>query len=253
MARIIRLGLSLAALSAAGWLRGQITEVPATVAPGRFLLEMDALSFSVDRAAGAKYTAWAAASTFLTTGLTANWDVQVGAQLFLSQKFDAGGLSERHSGMGDVFLRTKWRFYEDASTGTAVALLPYVKIPTSSGGVGNDSLEGGVIVPWSTRLPGGFEAAAMTGLDLLRNAADDGYDSFWYASAYLSRSLTRAIGVYGEAAFGKSTGGEPVDGILGAGVTLAVSERVWWDYAIYKGVSRGAADWNHVLRLNVSF
>lgn len=254
MYRFLRPGiLALAGLAAALLARGQITEVPATVAPGSFLLEMDALSLSVDREAGSKYTAFGAASTFLTTGLTDSWDIQLGADLFISQKFDSGGLSERHSGIGDVYARTKWRFYDDPATGTAVAVMPYVKLPTSTGGVGSDAMEGGIIVPWTTKLPGAFEMSAMAELDFTRNAADDGYDTFWYASAFISRPLTRALGVYAEAAVGKSSGGEPLDGILGAGATLAVTEHVSWDYAVYKGISNGASDWSHVLRVNISF
>ncbi len=249
--------------SLVGWLGGivltaiagyaQITEWPTTVAPGRFLLEMDALSLSIDKDGGNKYTAFGAASTFLSTGLTANWDVQIGAELFLNQKFDSGGLTDRRSGIGDVYFRTKWRFYEDAATGSAVALLPYVKIPTNSGGVGNKSMEGGLIVPWQTSLMGGVSLSAMVELDFLRNDNDDGYDSFWYTSMALRREVTKAIGLYGELSFGKSSGGAPWEGTMGGGVTFALSADVWWDYAMYRGISRGASDWQHVLRLNWGF
>lgn len=245
--------LLLACLAAATVLRAQLTEIPATVQPGRFLLEMDAITLTLDKEPGYKYTAFGAASTFLTAGLTSNLDIQVGAELFLSQKLDLGGFTERDSGVGDVYFRSKWRFYDDPATGTAVALLPYIKVPTNSGGVGNDAVEGGVIVPWSTHLPGGFEMAAMAELDLLRNDSDDGYDTYWYISAYLSRQLTKVIGVYGEAALGKSSGAGATEGLMGAGVTFAISENTWWDFATYKGVSSGAADWNHVIRFNLGF
>ncbi len=254
MYRVLRHSLVLASLLlAAGWAGAQITEHPATVAPGRFLIEMDALSLTLDREGGGKYTAVGAGSVFLSTGLTENWDVQVGAELFISQKFESGGFSERNSGIGDLYVRTKYRFYDDPETGTMIALLPYVKIPTNSGGVGNDALEGGFIVPWSTNLVGGLHCDVMAELDFLRNDNDDGYDTYWYASASLSRSLTKAVGLYGEVAVGKSSGASASEGILGAGVTLAVSENTWWDFAVYKGLSRGAADWNHVVRFNFGF
>jgi hypothetical protein len=240
-------------LAAAGFARAQITETPVTVQPGRFLLEMDAISVQLDEEPGYKYTAFAAASTFLSTGLTANLDLQVGAELFISQKVDLGGLSERDSGIGDIYVRSKWRFYDDPASGTAVALLPYVKLPTNSGGVGNDAVEGGVILPWTTSLPGGFDVAAMAELDFLRNDADDGYDTSWYFSGYLSRDLTGSIGVYAEAALAKSSGGGDTEGVMGAGITLAVSDRAWWDVATYKGISDAAADWNHVVRFNLGF
>lgn len=231
----------------------QITEWPTTVAPGRFLVRMDALSLTLNHDAGSSYSGFGTASTFVTTGLTANWDVQVGAELFLDQKFDSGGLTDRRSGIGNLYFRTKWRFYEDSTTGTAVALLPYVKLPTSTGGVGKKAMEGGVIVPWKTDLVGGMSMSAMAELDFLRNAADNGYDSFWYTSVALHRQVTKALGFYGEATLGKSSGGEPWAGKMGGGVTLAVSQDVMWDYAIYRGNSSSTSNWTHVLRLNWGF
>lgn len=88
--------VALLALAAAA--RGQVTETPVTVQPGHFLLEVDALSLTIDREPGLKYTAFGAASTFLTTGLTSRLDLQVGAEFYLSQKFDAAGFTERPSG-----------------------------------------------------------------------------------------------------------------------------------------------------------
>lgn len=240
-------------LGIATGVHAQITEHPSTVAPGRFLLEMDALSLTLDRGGGGKYTAFAAGSALLTTGLTQNWDVQVGAELFISQKVESGGFSERNSGIGDLYVRTKYRFYDNAETGTMAAVMPYVKIPTNSGGVGNDSVEGGIIVPWSTTLAGEFHCDVMAQLDFLRNDNDDGYDTYWYASAALSRPITGALGLYAEAALGKSSGASEAEGVMGAGVTLSVSDQAWWDFAVYKGVSSGAADWNHVVRFNFEF
>jgi len=237
----------------ASLVHGQITESPETVAPGRFLLEMDALSLTIDRNAGAKYTGVGAATTFLTTGLTANWDIQLGAELFLSQKYEQGSFTERHSGIGDVYVRTKWRMFSDTETGTALAVMPYIKIPTNSGGVGNHSMEGGLIVPWAVILPVEFSFAAMVQLDFLRNDKDDGYDTALYGSMALSRQVTKTIGLYAELTAGKSSGGAAWAGGLGGGVTFAVSDKISWDFAVYRGISRGAADWNPVLRLNWGF
>jgi hypothetical protein len=235
-----------------GGLRAQITETPVTVQPGHFLLEVDVLSLTLDRDGDDKYTGFGAGLVFLTTGVTRSLDVQVGAQLFLSQDYDIEGVSDSDSGVGDVYLRTKWHCYESASTWTSVAVMPYVKFPTN-GGIGNDSVEGGVIVPWETRVWGDVRIAAMAQVDIRRNAADDGYDSHWYASAAAARQLTKQIGLYGEGAIGKSSGGEDYEGLLGGGVTYALSDNLWFDLAAYHGLSSGAADWNYVLRFNLGF
>lgn len=248
----LRLTLVLLALSA-GFARAQTTEVPHTVAPGRFLIEMDALSLTFDREGTDKLTAVAAASTFLSTGLTANWDVQIGVELFLSQRVTSGGLKERDTGLGDLFVRSKYKFYEDESLGVSAAVIPYIKLPTNSGGVGNDSVEGGVIVPWEADLGSGAILNLMAGIDLARNDADDGYDSYWYASSSVGLPLTGSFSAYGEAYLAKSSGGAPWEGVLGAGLFYSVNDFMSWDFAVYRGISDGAADWNPVVRFNFEF
>jgi len=253
MYRFLRLLVALGLLAGlATRLPAQITESPVTVQPGHFLLEADVLALTLDRDGDDKYTAFGAGLVFLTTGVTRALDVQVGAQLFLSHDYDIEGISDSDSGVGDVYLRTKWHFYESTSTWTSVAVMPYVKFPTN-GGVGNDSVEGGVIVPWETRVWGDVRIAAMAQVDIRRNAADDGYDSHWSASAAATRQLTKQIGLYAEGAIGKSSGGEDFEGLLGAGATYALSDNLWFDLAAYHGLSSGADDWNYVLRFNFGF
>lgn len=245
------LAASIFALFLCAPLAAQYTEVPATVKPGRFLLEIDALSLIHDREGSDRVTAVAAGLVLATTGLTSNWDLQVGAELFISQRYESGGFTDRNSGIGDLHVRTKWRFLENDMV--SMALLPFVKIPTNSGGVGNDSLEGGLIVPWETYLPGDITVNAMVEVDFIRNGADDGYDTLWYASAAFTRALTSKLAIYGEFDAAKSSGGEPWQSTVGFGAYLTVSAFLAWDFAVYRGLSRGAPDWNPVVRVNIGF
>lgn len=229
----------------------QLTDIPATVAPGRFLIEADVLSFAVDREEGEKYSALAVGSVLVTTGLTERLDLQVGAELFLSQKYESGSFTERNSGFGDLYVRTKWRFHESETS--AAAVIPYLKIPSNTGDVGNRSVEGGVIVPFETKLTGGFLFNTQVGVDLLRNANDDGYDANWSGTVVLSRELTRRLSLYGEAILARSTGGGGTVGTMGGGLYFQVSDALAWDFAVYRGISRAATDWNPVVRCNLSF
>lgn len=246
-----RIAAGLAFLAGAAALPAQVTEVPQTVAPGHFLLKMNLLSLTTNQSGGSDFRALGVGTTLVTTGLTANLDVQLGAEAFISQRIESGSFTDRRTGIGDLYGRVKWKFFDEA--GTAVALLPYVKIPTNTGGVGNNAVEGGVIVPWSTHLPTGFEVAAQAEMDFRRNPAHNGYDTFLSASAFAKQHLIGGLGFYGEATVGKSTGGQPFVSTLGVGATFSVTSKLWWDCAIYKGVSQGAADWNRVLRFNFSF
>lgn len=249
--RLTRLAPLLLLIASAA--QAQFTETAVTVAPGRFLVEMDALSIGVDRDEGTKATAVAVATTFLTTGLTANLDVQVGAELFLSQKFDAGGLSERDSGFGDLYLRSKWRFLDGGNLGPSAAIIPFVKLPTSTGGVGTEAVEGGLIMPWDFALGGGAFANVMGAVDLVRNDADDGYDSNWLVSASATVPFTTALHFYGEAHLAKSTSGADAEGSLGAGVAIYLTEHTWWDFGVYRGLTSATTDWTGVARFNFGF
>jgi hypothetical protein len=237
----------LLAVSAAA----QYTELPTTVAPGRFLLEVDALSLVVDRQGSEKFTGLLAGFALVTTGLSSEWDIQLGAELFVSQRYESGEFTERRSGIGDVLVRTKWRFYEDEMV--SIAVLPFVKIPTNRGGVGNDSVEGGIIVPWETYLIGGLTLNSMVEVDFVRNAADDGYDALWYASTAINREITRRLTIYAELDATKTSGGGAWQSTLGVGAYLTVSELLSWDFVLYRGLSRNSPDWNPIVRVNVGF
>jgi hypothetical protein len=247
-----RPSILLAALCAGALASAQYTEVPATVAPGRFLLETDALSLIIDREGPEKFTGVVAGNVLLTTGLTANWDIQVGAELFVSQRYEQGNFTDRRSGVGDVYVRTKWRFVENEFV--SAAILPYAKIPTNSGDVGNDSIEGGVALPWETYLFGGFLTLnSMVDLSLIRNVNDDGYEKLVYASSAASKQLTRFLTLYAELDATKSSTAYPWQTTLGVGAYLTVSDRLSWDFAMYRGLNRNAPDWNPVVRVNYGF
>ncbi len=250
-----RLALAVAAITGAitASLPAQITEWPTTVEPGRFLLEADVVSLTWDRTGSDRFTGWGVGSTFVSTGLTENWDVQLGVELFVSQEYESAGIRERYSGLGDMYVRTKWRICDDAERGFSAALLPYVKIPTNTGGVGNDFVEGGITLPWEVSLVGDWTLNAMADVSFYRNERDDGYSTYWFTSATVGRSLSRDWGAYAEVAIAKPAGSAPWETILGVGVNWHLTENFSWDFALYRGASHAAPDWHPVIRLVAGF
>ena len=231
----------------------QVTETPQTVAPGKILVEMDGLSLGFDRsrAPGTNFTAVGVGTTILSAGLTDSVDLQVGATLFLRQTYDFGGRTDSRSGLGDLRFRVKWTCWRDAQLGAALALMPYVKVPANTGGTGNKSIEGGLIVPWAMTLPGGVTAGAMLQWDVVRNDADNGYDARWKVTGALRRNLTSALAFYGEGTVAAvSTGWSNWAGTIGAGALLRVTKSIELDYELQRGVNRRATDWVHVFRVN---
>jgi len=239
----------LALLTAAA-LRAQLTEYPWAVEPGKMLLEVDGLRLSFDRAdaAGNSYSAVAVASSILSVGLARNVDIQVGFDLFHRETFKFAGGRDSHSGIGDLSFRAKWTFWRNDSLGAAMAVIPYVKVPTTRDGIGNDSIEGGLIIPWAMTL-GGFTAGAMFEWDYVRNDDDNGYDSLWTVTSFVERKLPLGLTAYAEAGLDvASTGLSNWTGVIGVGARWALNDDIWLDYEMLRGLNSRATTWTHVLR-----
>jgi hypothetical protein len=247
-----------------GWLllllpiamQAQVTESPYTMAPGRFLLEMDAITVGVnrDRTAPNTYTALGLASAILSSGITRDVDVELGMQFFLRQTYQYRGARNSSSGRGDIRIRTKWTFWRDPENGAAAALIPYVKLPSNTGGVGNNHTEGGVIVPWAMSLGRGTQLGAMGRWDVLRDASNSGYDSLWFFSGFAHQQLFGGIGAYAEMTTSiSSASSSTFTGSLGGGVTYNMTKNFQLDYGVSRGLGNRATDWTNVLRVNWEF
>jgi hypothetical protein len=248
--------LALAVLSALPALRAQVTETPFTIAPGHFELRVDALTLGFDRedTRPRRYTALGVAHSLFQIGLTSSTDLQVGAQLFARQTYQTGTGRTSDSGFGDMTFRVKHTFWRDPGTAAAAAVIPYVKIPSSSPGVGTDGVEYGFIVPWAMGLPGDFQAGAAFQWDVQRNDARNGYDSVWTGGAYLRNDLTRNVSLYAETTLGVSSASKSsFAGSLGGGATVHVSKGFSWEFGLNRGLGARSTDWVSLVRLRWGF
>ena len=249
---LVALGVGAASLGA------QVTENPLTVSPGHYLLRVDALSLQLKDSQpepdGTRVSGQVVGATFLTAGLAPRFDLQIGLEPFVRDRLRAGAEDHTDSGVGAVYLRPKWTFWSDAEWETLAAVMPYVKLPTHSGGVGRKAPEAGVIVPWSMALDHGYRAGAMTEWDLVRNDADDGYDSRWFNSLVLQGDLSRTSGLYleGTLAF-DSAGFARTEAALGIGWTVETADGVELDFAFYGGLTRATPRLNPEIRLRWHF
>ena len=232
-------------------LRSQVTETPHTVAPGRVSLEVDGVRFTVGHtdAEGGTVDALAVGSTLLTTGLTRSLDLQVGVDLFLRQTVSLGGRRDSDAGFGDLSFRTKWTFWRSDSGAAALALIPYVRLPTSSAGLGSERVDGGLILPWASEGPAGIITGAMLHWDSASTA--DGRRHRWSGAAFVRRDLFRLLSAYAELTLDVESGTWSArEGTLGAGVLLRPWGALEVDYQLQRGLNRQAPDWIHTLRFN---
>src|SRR5437773_2700383 len=126
------------------------TESPYTVDAGHFQVELDLITYAHDHetssARDVRVNAWSVVPVNLKVGLL-NWmDLQTVIESYNHSTTEDGttGQTVRQSGFGDVTSRIKANLWGNDGGTTALAVLPFVKFPTSQEHLGNNSVVGGV-------------------------------------------------------------------------------------------------------------
>jgi hypothetical protein len=148
---------------------------PYTVDAGHFQYETDIAVYSYGNSDGVKTQDWTVIDPTLKLGLTNTIDAELQVTPYQSAVTKSAATTTSVSGVGDTIARLKINVLGDDHGAVAVALLPYVKLPTAQSGLGNGSVEGGLILPISISAPGGFTVIVMPEGDYLKDTAGSGY------------------------------------------------------------------------------
>lgn len=244
-------------LAAAGPVAAQVTEVSTTAPRGRWLLEVDAASVAYDRHTpandGVEYRSTTVGSTLFSTGLTDKLDLELGFDFWHEDRALGPGVDDRYVGHGDGWLRCKWNFSGDEATGSAWALLPYLKLPVASADVGNQHYEPGVLVVWGAPWSDCVALNANLGGDWIDDGAG-GRDLAVSGSAAVRRALNDRWTVYGEVSFWLDLPDSGHGwGQIGAGFNRGLGKAGWIDGVVYLGATKAAPDIMPVLRFGWQF
>jgi hypothetical protein len=229
--------------------RPDTTESPFTVDAGRFQVEMDLLNYTRDDEAGVRTESFVAGALNLKAGLLHNVDLQVVIDSYVRERVRATpGPATTTDGLGDITTRLKINLWGNDGGTTAFAVMPFLKAPTASGGLGNDSVEGGVILPLAVELPAGWGLGAMAELDFLKNGAGDGYHTEFVNTLVLGHDIAGGLGGYVEFISVASTeSGASWRGLVGLGLTYGLCPNSQIDLGVNIGINRAAADVNPFL------
>lgn len=218
--------------------RPDATESPITVDAGHFQLEVSFYDFS--RAGGTTTHTYGASN--LKFGISHNVDLQFVFDAHTIQRIKLeDGSREEVSGFNDPQLRLKVNLWGNDGGKTAFAIFPFVKIPAGSA-LGNDHLEGGLILPLSIELTERLGLGLMAEMDFV-HAEEGGYDTEFVHTAVLGIDLTSAVGLYLEYVGVCGTGGEfQYQATFSGGLTYAINNNIQLDLGIRTGLNSAAED-----------
>jgi hypothetical protein len=225
------------------------TESPYTVDAGHFQIELTLLAYAsekdpFDEGETYELDAWAIAPMILKVGLLNRLDAQLVLEPYqvVDERVGTDRVSLR--GFGDTTLRLKYNFWGNDGGRTAFAATPYVKFPTSKEGLGNNSVEGGLILPLSVDLPSAFWLGLTTRFDAVRDQADNGYHAEFINTIAFGRDLFGNLFGYVEFFSAVSTERDTSwVGTFNSGLIYRLTDNIQLNAGVNIGVTRSADDW----------
>jgi outer membrane putative beta-barrel porin/alpha-amylase len=232
------------------------TESAYTVDAGHYQIEMDILTYTYDRTDDETVKILAIAPINLKVGVLNNVDLQIIVESYNIEqtKNRALGTSSRVSGFGDLLLRCKTNLWGNDGGPSALGVMPFVKLPTSRHGLGNDATEGGIILPFAMELPGKWDLGAQVEVDYLQDSGGSGYHPEFVNTITVSHDIVGKLGGYVEL-FSNVSNQRDADWIatFDFGFTYALSRDVQLDAGVNIGLTEAADDFNPFIGLSLRY
>ena len=234
------------------------TESPYTVDAGHFQIEADLVTYTRDRdqASGVKSESTSFLLSNLKVGLTNSVDLQLVVSPHERQTFTLGSQATKSNGFGDTIVRLKWNLLGNDSGDVAIGLMPFVKIPSASSHLAdkNESVEGGLIVPFAVALPHDIGLGFMFQVNRARNESDGGNHAEFISSATASHDLIGELAGYAEfySESSAEAGAEWV-ATADAGLTYGLTTNVQLDLGANVGLTDAADDLNLFTGISARF
>lgn len=232
--------------------RPDVTESPITVDAGHVQIELSLFDLTRDRDDGVRTRSIGIFPANVKLGLTNNLDIQFVFTPYQRIETSSGGQRDVIDGFSDdTQIRLKINLWGNDGPhpvfgNTAFAVMPFVKFPTGCPDeLGNDRVEGGIILPFAADLPGGWGLGLMAEVDLVYNEEDDDYGLDFVHTATLSRAVPgfERLGFFVE-----YIGIAPIDtgatyqALGSGGLTFAINHDWMLDCGVTAGISDSADD-----------
>lgn len=223
--------------------RPDTTESPFTVDQGHFQVELEMASMTRD-GSGESY---ALGEMNLKYGIGTNTDLQ---WVLSSYEHEAGGAE----GFGDMQIRLKHNLWGNDDGETALAIMPFIQIPTGSSGITSGEVEGGIILPFGIEGAMGWGYGLQAEVDLVADELSDGHHFEFLVSATAAHDLTETLGFFVETVGIVGEGAEAgTEAYFNTGLTWAVEQNVQLDGGVRIGLTNDSDDFTPFVGISAKF
>jgi hypothetical protein len=145
-------------------------------------------------------------------------------------------------GAADAQVRLKVNLWGNDGGDTALAVMPFVTIPTGADAFTAGAAEGGIIVPLALSLPAEFKLTVMAEVDFVRDGTG-GRDTLLVHTASLDRDLTDKLGAYVEyVGIVDLDGDQKYEAYADVGFTYSLTDDLQLDAGVNVGLTAPAED-----------
>jgi hypothetical protein len=226
------------------------TDCPFTVDAGHFQIEMDFANMTYNQPnserGNVRVTTIEAAPINLKVGLLNNLDFQLVYTPYQWEKTDNRdtGIIERESGFEGITPRLKVNLVGNDGGFFALALIPFVTLPLSSGNLENGSVRGGLGIPYSFDIPG-WDVGFQTTFHYNQNGVGSGYHTEFDNSVSIGHRIIGKLSLSAEFFSSVSTERNSAwVGTVDTWLTYEVNKNMRLDAGVYIGVTPAADDWH---------
>jgi hypothetical protein len=221
--------------------RPDVTESPSTVDAGHFQYEADLVKFKREKDEVNSQHTLLINQADLKLGITNSTDLEVIIQSFGRQReldMSTGTLTTGH-GPGSLTLRIKQNLLGNDEGRFAIAILPYVKFPTSRFEP-DERYEGGLIVPMLLKLPNDWKLGFQIEGDRLQDKHDQHLHTELLQSLTLSHEIINGLEGIAETFYTYDFKQHQWANYLNAAVQLSLAQNFRFDAGLNYGVQAEA-------------
>jgi hypothetical protein len=224
------------------------TDCPFTVDAGHFQAELDFVNITSDAPnpvrGPVRSENYQLAPMNLKIGVLNNADFQIVLAPYQWDRTKTEGSDkvEQRSGFGDVTPRVKINLSGNDGGFFAIALIPFIKLPTNQDHLGNRSVEGGLGIPFSFDVPD-WDAGFQSTFNVAGNSAGSGYHAEFANSVSIGHAVIGKVSLHGE--FFSSVSAEADShwiGTFDTWFTFQADKNMCLDAGAYIGVTQAADD-----------
>lgn len=221
--------------------RPDVTESPFTVDAGHFQLETDLVRSIREKTETTQTNTILINQMNLKIGITGSTAVQIGFQTYGRQSEKELDTNEKTitDGHGDLTLRIKQNLIGNDGGNFALALLPYVKFPTSK--YEDSRFEGGLIIPMQYKLPGEWTLGFQVEVDRLKDQDEQAMHTEFLQTLTISHAIIKGVDGIAETYYTYDFKAHQFSNYINAAIQMDVARDFKLDAGLNLGLQHTAA------------